>query len=616
MYTLVVVALLVIYFILEHRRDTRHPRDDSNYSYGSGSGSVIDERRRPSRLTGLAEGAAAGVGLGALANRFRNRSHRTEAEVVGSRRHSGSYVEEEKYSQYGRDPGREGGGLRSKLLGIGVISAAAYWLTRLAGRKHEEENEDDHNSGTTEDTEDSLDRVERAEAGRLPPSGQHPLNQVQTQPLNHRRSDSILSDESYVSGSPSRQRRGHGLRDAVLGLGAVGLVGSIFKKRKERKEQRRIDELRDQEIEDERIARQNSQRRYTGDGVLPPPPRRGGGNRVGSASASNNYLAEDTGRDRIYTPPPPPGIVLPVAAGVAGAAAGAAYADRNREETTFNTNNPVLSGPPPSGPGAIPPTPPDHRGAFQHDSSGSEMYTSASGRQHRRHRSGDAALAGLAGGAAGLAAGEGLANRRNRNRSSNRQSASAGEESVGSQGPVSVKVKMHSDGRHVTLRRLPEEEAAAERAARRSSRDGNGRRRRTDSNSTLSGAEGGVGGERWRRTEALERQQAMDMERERANLHAAQAQINQSRMPAAGPSQPPIGPGYLAPGPLPPPIPQTSSPLGPAGSVGSPGTYDGTATEASDYATNRRRRRAERAQAKLAREGRQGQGQAQGMEYT
>ena len=590
LYTLVVFTLIVIYFVLDFRRKKHRGRDESDYSYASGSGSIVNQRREHGRLGNLIGGAAVGGGLGALASRFRNRSsRRDDPEVIGSRRHSGSYVEEEKYSQYSHDPGREGGRFRDKLLGVGAIAAASYYVTRLLGRK--DRNDDDHDSGATVTTEDSIERVERVEEGRPLPSGQHPLNKVQTQPLNHRRSTSLASDDSYMSGSPSRRRRGHGLRDAVLGLGAVGLARNVFKRRRERKEQRRIDALREQEIEDERIARQNSQR-YTGDGIR--PPRRGG---VPASAGASTDFSEEIGRHRTYSPPPLPGGTLPVMTGAL--AAGALLSDRERQHMTPRASNTLIPGPPPPPPGAVlmPPIPPDHQGILHHDSSGSEMYTSVNGRNHRRHRSYDAAAAAAAGGAAGLLAGEVMNNRRDRN--SNRASASAGEESVGSQGPVSVKVKMHSDGRHVTLRRLPEEEAAAERAARRSSRDRNGRRRRNDSASTLSGPDLGVGGERWRRTEALERQQAMEMERERANLQAEQQQLNQGRLAVPQPG----------PYPPPPPIPMSSSPLGPVASVGSPGTYDGTATEASaEYANNRKRRRAERAQAKLEREGRGAQG--------
>lgn len=579
LYTLTVFVLLVIYFILDYSRKKRRGRDESNYSYASGSGSIVQERRQHGRVGNLVEGAAVGTGLGALANRFRKRPRRRDdPEVIGSRRHSGSYVEEEKYSQYGQDPGREGG-LRSKLLGIGALAGASYYITRLlGGKRHDEDHED---SEGTVSTEESLDRVERVEEGRPLPSGQHPLNQPLTQTSHHRRSTSLASEESYVSGgSPSKQRRGHGLRDAVLGLGAVGVVGNMFKRRRERKEQRRIDTLRQQDIEEERMNRQSSQR-YTGDGLR--PPRRHGGLQ-GSAVASTDF-SEEIGRHRTYDAPPPPGGILPAVAG--GAAAGALLAEsqRDRQRTTHRASNPILAGGPPSQTVLMPPVPPNHQ---HHDSSGSEMYTSDNGRTHGRHRSTDAAAAAIAGGAAGLLAGEAISSRRERNRSrTNRHSASAGEESVGSQGPVSVKVKMHRDGRHVTLRRLPEEEAAAERAAR--DRSGH---RRNRSASTLGSP---AGGERWRRTEALERQQAMEMERERANLRAAQAQIDRGKLAVPQPN--PLPPA--------PPIPMSSSPFGPAGSVSSPGTYDGTATDASvKNANNRRRRRAERAEAKLAREGR------------
>lgn len=161
--------------------------------------------------------------------------------------------------------------------------------------------------------------------------------------------------------------------------------------------------------------------------------------------------------------------------------------------------------------------------------------------------------------------------------------------------PVSVKVKMHSDGRHVTLRRLPEEEAAAERAARRQ----NGRRRRAGGGSELSDTDPGIGGDRWRRAEDGERQEAEEMERaaERQRLQASQARLNASQLAMPLPPPPPIPTGDM-------PRPGGAGSVG-AASIGSPGTYDGTGTEASgDYAGNRKRRRAERAQARLMREGR------------
>ena len=580
LYALAVFALLVIYFILTHIRHKRgRYDDDSSYSYGPGS--AVEERRDRSRFGGLAKAGAAGVGLAALSSRFRNRSRdRGHPEVVGSRRHSGSYVEDEKYSQYGRDPGREGG-WTNRLLKIGAVAGAAALAKNFFDRRRERDGDSDTGrygpplGGATELSEDSLARVEE---GRPRPSRQHPLNQPPNQPLNqplnHRRSTSSMSYDSYMSASGAR-RRGHGLRDTVAGLGALGLARNIFKKRRDRKERRRVEEVRQQEIDDERRARQNSQR-YTGDGF----PRRGV--RRSSVTTSTDYSnsVDDRPRYDQGVPPPIPAGTIP--AGIAGgAAAGATLVNQDRQHTTLGAQNPVLSGAAPIGPVPMPPIPPDRQGIL-HQDSGSEAYLSAGGRQHRRHTSRNAATAaGLAGGAAGLAAGEPSSSRRD-----HRQSASGGDGSMASP-PVSVKVKMHSDGRHVTLRRLPEEEAAAEREARR--RERHTRRRRGGSASSLGGTE--TGNERFRRVEAMERQQEEEMRRERER--AAQSNVNNLSVPLAVPP--------------PPPFPtSSSSPIGPprpgtGGSVGSPGTYDGTGTEASaDYANNRRRRRAERAQAKQA----------------
>ena len=157
--------------------------------------------------------------------------------------------------------------------------------------------------------------------------------------------------------------------------------------------------------------------------------------------------------------------------------------------------------------------------------------------------------------------------------------------------PVSVKVKMYNDGRHVTLRRLPEAEAAAERKARQASKDPSNRRR-GDSVSSLSASDGTT--ERFRRNQIAERQraEAMRMESER---------LAEARNQAQAQSNPNAFPNISAP----PRIPESSSGLRPPGamSVGSPGANSENMTEASaDYANNRRRRRAERAQARQARE--------------
>lgn len=615
-FALAALALLIAYFVLSHLHERRLATGyGSSYSYGSGS--VVEERRASGGgLANMAKAGAAGAGLAALGNRFRNRSRsRREQEVVGSRRHSGSYLEEEKYSQYGRDPGREGG-WTDRLLKIGAVAGAATLAKRFFDRRKNRDRDSDTASnvygpplggatpvnygpprpnrppgGPMAPTEMSEDTLARVEEGRVPirPSGQHPLNQQQ--PLNHRRSNSSYSYDSYMSAEDAG-RQGHGVRDAVAGLGAFGLVRNIFKNRRERKEQQRVEGMRQQEFEEERIARENSQRRRHAGNGYPRRTRPHGSVTEGSdfSTATDAPLRRNNGG---YPPvpaglPPPSGYIPPpgvLPSATAGAAAGVSFADdRNRAHpgTSLGANNPVLTGAIPAVP-FIPPIPPTH-----HESSGSEAYLSAGGHHHHRHHPGRDA-------SAGLAAGEALAARRERH-----HSATTGEGSMASP-PVSVKVKMHSDGRHVTLRRLPEEEAAAERAARRQSRERSGgrRHRRPATGSSISNTDVPATSDRWRRSEAIERQQAAEEAIRVKNQRAAETSTQGFFPPQPPPPPPPA-----------PPAPNSSLGVGgpgasglgmPSGSVGSPG-------EASDYASNAKRRRAERAQARLAREGRGGAG--------
>lgn len=286
------------------------------------------------------------------------------------------------------------------------------------------------------------------------------------------------------------------------------------------------------------------------------------------------------------------------AAPVAGITAAAAGALADRAMIRPVGTDPLIQT---SGtiPANAPPAPPTHV-----DSSGSEMLTTASGRQKRRHHLGGDAAAGLAGAALGAAAAN-TARRRHSGRNTDSMESP----------PVSLKVKMHNDGRHVTLRRLTEEEANVQREARRRERrESSSRRRRNSSISSSSAGEHLGADRRWRRTGAVEAAQAQ------ADANAAGA--GAPPIGVAGPStaaqpQPPphdpaastvapypaIDPrtGEAAAMPPPPPIPGTASGLGPPGSAASPGTETST-----EYANNRRRRRAQRAQARLATEGRSG----------
>ena len=598
--------LLLLYFVLTYQAERRSGSDyDSRYSYGTGS--VVENRRRHSRTGDIIKGGAAGIGLAALASRFRNRSKSRDRderpEVVGSRRHSGSYVEDEKY--YSDE--ERGGGWKDRLLKVGAVGGAAAAARSLFNRRKDR----DHDSDVEDygpplggevpiNRRESLGRVEQG--GQPMPSGQQPLGQ----PLHHRRSSSSMTYSTYTSAS-QEGRHGHGVRDAALGLGAFGLARNIFKKRRERKEQKRI--------EAERRDRERNQR-LTGDGT-PRRHRRHGRH----GSLTNTSLTEESdnfpGTGPILGNPVPavPAGVFP--GGTAPAAVGSQQFNRNQQQplppqhnvtqplppqgnTTLGASNLAMSGaapPVPSGPPvSMPPIPHDPQGILHQNYSGSE---SSASHQPRPRRGGRDATERVVpgGGAAGLGAAEA-----SRRRDRSRHHSGSGGDSMASP-PVSVKVKMHTDGRHVTLRRLPEEEAAAEREARRKSRDRNGRRRRGSASSASD-----TGGERWRRTEALERQQAEQMRIESERLAAArQGQQQQQQQPMPMPMPMPMQPqqsGLQVPLPQPPPVPEGSP--RPPGSVGSPGTYDGTATEASDYANNRRRRRAERAQKNLAKGGRTG----------
>lgn len=161
--------------------------------------------------------------------------------------------------------------------------------------------------------------------------------------------------------------------------------------------------------------------------------------------------------------------------------------------------------------------------------------------------------------------------------------------------PISLKMRMHNNGRYVTLRRLPEEEAAASREARRDRRQSRHRRYGSASSASPSSRANPSdrSSDRWRRVEEMERQQEEQIQRER--------QRQGYGYPPAPPAAPtPSHPG-MPPTPLAPQQPPPSDlPYPPPPSFASP-TFTGT-DGSGDYAGNRRRRRAERARARQERQ--------------
>ena len=351
LYTLFMFFLFLLFFVLsyEHQGSRYY---DGNSSYDSRS-EVIPDRadNRHSRLGSLAATGAAGAALaGLLGHRNRSRSG-SRPDVVGSHRPSQSYISQEK-TDYAES--RRGSGWGKRILEIGAIGgglalAKRYWDRRKGGR--------DDMSYDYSTTEDSLSRVE---------DGRQPVTPNSRPPP--RRSGSLSPRSSRTS--VTRPARSHGLRDGLVTLGALGLLRETFKGRREKKEQKRLDDIRQREMEEERIARQNSgRRRFTGDGTPSRGPRRNSYSETDSTVTG----ADGPARHHHGTRPPTAGGLAPAAA--AGAVTGATLG--SGPNVSHNVSGP-LDVPQPYG----------GRG----EDSGSEAYVSDGGRDRRRHhRARDAA---------------------------------------------------------------------------------------------------------------------------------------------------------------------------------------------------------------------------------
>ncbi|KAJ4383901.1 hypothetical protein N0V86_000744 [Didymella sp. IMI 355093] len=581
--------LLVVYFVLSYRNQPEMGFDDNTTYITERTASTRSRRSRGGRgLGALATAGAAGAGLAALASRnrshSRSRSRRRgdETTVLSSRPDSRSrvtqsqftesYLSDEKYNDK-----RKGSTWKDKFLGAGAAAGGIFAIKSLFGKKKDNRRAYTETStgsdisygrplGQSEVTQTDLSRLEEGRAPDSPARNQDwrrveereaaQAAAMGASPMRGHRSarsggsidsfDSRTSFNDHPDSRPLREESSYGVKDGIMTLGAIGFLRHTWNKRKNRKEDARIEEMRQQDIEEEKMARANSnRRRFTGDGA--PPRRHNGPPSTIDSETEISGMTPSVARPHGGVPPPMPPMTSSAGPSV-----------------LRPTDNTVLSD------------------------SGSEAYISPGGRSHRRHR--NSAGAAAFGGGAAAAASSGSPSRRRSSR----------DESVVSP-PVSVKVKMHNDGRHVTLRRLNEEEAAAERDARRRERQ---RRNRNGSMSSLSQFDG----DRWRRTEALEAQQAAEIAQAQAGPPppaGAPLQMPAPYIPPPPPGPPPnFGNNNQRPPtqmnlPPPPPIPADASILSsPQGTQ----VY-GTETDVSNYDSNRRRRRAERAQAKQARSG-------------
>ncbi|KAJ5365424.1 Cytochrome b561/ferric reductase transmembrane [Penicillium concentricum] len=559
LFALTAFAYLVLYFILSYRYDTE------GYHMGSEHGGARSHYTGPSEISEphghhTGEALAAGAAGAGLASMFRRRT--SSGHPSHAYEDSRTSISDEKYSdESSRHGGGKGGGFGKKLLEIGALAGAGLMAKKFWDRR--KKREDDAESGRykpahSRSTSHSDETLSRMEDGRPEPTHHTPLNRPPSRAPSRSQSpgSSYYYNSTYFTEPPKRSAS-HGVRNAVLGAGAFAAVKRLFSRgKKDDEEKRRLEDIRRREDEDEALQRANSRRRpQAGESFY---PRR----------RASSYSETDLTETDLSRPPPP------------------RHASHGE---SLLTAEPRASGAVQSVVSDMPPMPPSHQ-QFSGD-----LRSEA---PHSRH----SLAPGGAEFASGAAAGAALDAASRRNRSSSRRRG----DDVASP-PVSVKVKMHNDGRHVTLRRLTEEEAAASREARR--RERRSSRRRNSSAGSLSGNED-ASQDRWRRVEELERRQDEQMRREQA---AASAQLlppqtsmaPSGSMPASSWAAPPSQVSQMPP---PPPIPAPSTiPYG-AGSVTSP-TYTGTEMSGS-YANNRRRRRAERARTKQERQ------QQHGVEFT
>ena len=569
-------ALVVIYFILVHRNHKRvaHAYDErGSYLSASQSGVTVDaysDARAPDARRHRLEEMAGAVGLGAALSALRRRSsghHRRDDEmsnVTASQAPrtgpTDSHMTEKFTESSGRYEEPPRASWRDRLIGptagIAGLAAAKKFIDRRRERR-DDRRADSIYQGPPDDSYYSRSAVHlnEVEEGRRPmPQRRDHWQEVedreraQQSTISRPDLQSRISAESYDSYNTPRKSEGQPRRFGFPGtagtLGALGgfkRIGSYFRRRRERDEDQRVQAQRLQEQEDEQLYGPSSaQRLYKGDGT----PVRGG--RVGSTSPVTDRTGSPT-RSR--------------------------YGGRS----TVNDGSPQ-----PRTRANIPPPPRSRSKAPQppvHSSSPSEPITSPSQHptHHDFHQTGNVSQQSppLSPPPAAAAASGSLLSPPVQPLSRQRNYSSSPHEGVESP-PVSVKVKMHNDGRHVTLRRLNDEEAAHEREARRRERRREGRAGHEDDLS------------------------------EDPNPNAGQRFRRGGGTPYAGPSQAGAAgtpPSQQQPSDLqlPPQGQPAVSPPSAAGGMGSSPHQTGTGTDVSDYDNNRRRRRAERARAEAQR---------------
>ena len=580
--------LLVLYFVLTYKSYVRAAtgHDEGSYVTRTQSDYTDDRRSRHPKATRRLEEAAGAVGLGAALAALRRRSsgrqqrhHYSDSRTDLSMRHDGhrpapsESIVDEKFTE--SDYMSRQHTWRDRLLGAGAGIgglAAARKLFRRNRTRDDDYIEDESRPAVYRPPLGGVQQPQMTEsqmhlaqmeggfggpgynrAGGPTQPGQPPGTTLAVGPANqhasndwarverqeaaqeaamHRTGPHAPAESEHSYSTYQSQRKPFFSRFTALpaSLAAAGGLGGFWKRGRDRKEQEAVEAQRRADLENERVFRA-AHAPYSDD--TPQRPGRPTGGRVGSNSPltvrtgspsrsrrpSNNTAA---GSNTLHPPPGPPG------------------ASSNFGSTSQVYQQPSSIPPPPRSTRTGPP-PPAHSGTSSPFSSPRHQRTyDPATPPPPRHRTVNSSDSPISPPPAAAEASQSLLSPPPRAAASRGQSASphAGVESP----PVSIKMKMSGDGRHVTLRRLNEEEAARERAARAQQQE------RGSSESDLSPPP-----PRGR------------FQRQQTGLPPKNAGLSSS--PAAGLGSSPSGGGYET----------------------------GTGTDVTDFDSNRRRRRAERA---------------------
>ena len=289
LYTLATSALVLAYFILTYLHERRLGADyDTRGSYSSGP-EVIDDKSGHHNFGRVAAAGVAAAGLGGLLGKRFQRG----GGGGGSRSTSptGYYSEATSYNY--RDNEKSGWGKKlvqgAALIGAGAL--AKKWWDRRRDRESDSESGYYHRAHTvTDSAEDSISHAEEGRRPRRASGGGGYDGPGSPEQSRYNESEYTRTDEGHG---------GHGIRNAILGAGAITGIRQFFKNRQDKKDDRRLEEVRRAEMHDERMARAQG-RRYTGDGQ---GPRKSG--RRASVSDLTGPADQEAIHSRSTDVPPP-----------------------------------------------------------------------------------------------------------------------------------------------------------------------------------------------------------------------------------------------------------------------------------------------------------------------